>query len=162
MEKAGKKVNEIEIEFQDGSVKKLSEIPEGKVLGLKFDGKEKENGKGDFTSFTCKKGVVKDTTELYIERRIFQNADMTEGVCYDLTIPMTEIEFNKLPFEQRHSNYAKSIRVYMDGLKAGKGKGEITKDKLISDVNRMNVPDKVKSKLIAEIEKSMKEHGFGK
>lgn len=159
MEKAGKKVNEIEIEFQDGSVKKLSEISEGKILGLKFDGKEKD---GKFSSFTCKKGVVSDNGHIYIERRIFQNADMPEGVCYDLPLPLTEAEFQKIPLEKRLTGFAKSERVDNDAIKAGKGQGtpnpEKDANKFLASLEKTGVP---KAKIEA-IKKAMLAAGFAK
>jgi len=156
MEKAGKKVAEIEIEFQDGSKKKLSEIPEGKIKGLKFDGKQ--NAKGNFTSFTCKRGIVSDNGKKYIERRIFQNSDMAEGIVYDLTIPLAEQEFNLIPFSTRLDMYAKSIRVYTDALKAGKGEKQMTPDKLLADALKLGLP----ASAIEAMKKELAKHGFGK
>ena len=134
---------------------------------LPLDGKKDEKT-GKFTSLTLKRGLISDDGKIYVERRIFRNADMQDVVLYDLPIPLVESEFNKIPFSERLDHYAKSIRVYTDGVKAGKGQadpiasGIKNLDKIVSTLVAKGVPQAEAEKAVASARKQLLASGFGK
>ncbi len=109
MEKASKKVSEVEIELTDRKVT-LATITQADLSSLILD---KENG------FPLKRGLVSDDGETYVERRLFKRTNNAKVVLFDLPIPISEKAFNALSFATRHENFVKGYRVARDAEEIG-------------------------------------------
>ena len=105
MEKPAKKISEVEIEMLDSSKKTLATIQDKDFPNVKLDA---EHG------LALKKGIVKDDGNVLVERRFFKRTNNDKFVLYDLSIPLTEIELNKIPFAIRHGEFVKGIRISTD------------------------------------------------
>lgn len=154
MEKANKKIAEVEIEMKDGTKKSLTTLTSEDFPKVKLDGKADD--KGVFTSLSLKRGIVKDTPTEYVERRCFKyaNADM---VMYDLTIPITEATFNAIPFANRIDLYSKALRIDRDHDQVVGG-GKPIEEKILDKAEKLGLPANV----IADMKKALVKHGFGK
>lgn len=154
MEKAGKKITEVEIELKDGSKKSLATLTSTDFPNIKMDGKKDE--KGTFTSLSLKRGIVKDTPTEYVERRLFKYAD-SNCVMYDLTIPVVESEFNKIPFSNRLDLYVKALRIDSDHNQVTGG-GKPVEEKILDKASKLGLPPAA----LEAMKAAMKKHGFGK
>lgn len=154
MEKANKKIQDVEIELTDGSKIKMSTLTSVDFHLVKMDGKPDD--KGTFTSLSLKRGIVKDTPSEYVERRLFKygNSEMT---MYDLSIPVTEAEFNKIPFSNRLDLYVKALRIDRDHDQVTGG-GKPIEEKILDKASKLGLPQAV----LDSMRKELKKHGFGK
>jgi len=154
MEKASKKIAEVEIELTNGQKKTLATLTKEDFPLLRMDGKKDE--KGNFTSLSLKRGIVKDTPNEYVERRLFKYSD-ADAVLYDLSIPISEEAFNKVPFTNRLDLYVKALRIDRDHDMSSGG-GKPVEEKILDKAAKLGLPANV----LAEMKKAMAKHGFGK
>jgi len=110
MEKASKKVAEVEVEMQDGTKKNLATLTQADFPKVKLD-----SDKG----INLKRGIVSDDGQTYVERRFFKRSNNDKIVLFDLSLPLTETAFNKLSFEERQGNYVKGKRISADAEQIG-------------------------------------------
>ena len=153
MEKANKKIAEVEIELITGQKKTLATLTKEDFPNIKLDGKEVD---GKCTSLSLKRGIVKDTATEYVERRLFKYAD-NDCVMYDLTIPLTEVEFNKIPFSNRLDLYVKALRIDRDH-DCVTGGGKPVEEKILDKASKLGLPPVA----LEAMKQAMKKHGFGK
>ena len=154
MEKANKKIQDVEIEMIDGSKKSLGTLTPVDFEKVKMDGKKDD--KGTFTSLSLKRGIVKDTATEYVERRLFKYAD-NDCVMYDLSIPIVEVEFNKIPFSNRLDLYVKALRIDRDH-DCVTGGGKPVEEKILDKASKLGLPPAA----LEAMKQAMKKHGFGK
>lgn len=160
MEKANKKIVEVEIELTNGVKKTLATLTKEDFILIKLDGKEVD---GKCTSLSLKRGIVKDTPTEYIERRLFKygpSKQQPEGsvvIMYDLTIPLTEETFNKIPFTHRLDLFAKALRIDKDHDEAS-GDGKPVEEKILDKASKLGLPPAA----LEAMKQAMKKHGFGK
>ena len=155
MEKALKKVSEVEIELNDGKKVTLATLTEKDFPNVKLD---KENG------IPLKRGIVKDDGTNYVERRFFKRTNNAKIVLFDLTIPLTEAEFNKLAFSVRLDNFVKGYRVAEDAERIT-GEGLASDDKAFIALTKKMAkgqPLTVQEKAMAQTYYKMKLAGFFK
>lgn len=132
MEKASKKISEVEILLTSGIKKTLATLTKEDFPKIKLD---------DDKGFNLKRGVVSDDGKNYVERRFFKRANNDAFVFGDLTIPLTEIEFNKLTFADRLNNYVKGKRVDWDSDQLNGG-GKSIEEKIIDKAIKLGMPQK--------------------
>ena len=161
MEKANKKIADVEIEMTDGSKKNLLTLTKEDFPKVKLDGKPDASGK--FTSLSLKRGIVKDTPTEYIERRLFKygpSKQQPEGsavIMYDKPLPVTEEAFNKIPLHDRITKYWKADRIDSDHAQV-EGEGKPVEDKILDKASKLGL-----SPVALEAMKAvLKKHGFGK
>jgi hypothetical protein len=119
MEKASKKIADVEIEMNEGSMKNLLTLTDKDFPNLKLD---------DDGGLNLKRGVVKDDGQMYVERRLFKRSNNVKIVLGDLSLPLTKEALDKLGFEEVHSNYIKGKRISWDAEQIG-GSGLNSEDK---------------------------------
>lgn len=154
MEKAQKKIADVEIEMLDGTKKNLLTLTKEDFPKVKLDGKPDASGK--FTSLSLKRGIVKDTPTEYIERRLFKYGN-SEMYVYDLAIPITETSFNAIPFANRIDLYSKALRIDRDHDQVVGG-GKPIEEKILDKAEKLGLS----AGALEGIRLAMKKHGFGK
>jgi len=158
------------VSMEKAKVNEVSKMTLEEARKLPNDGKEKD---GKFTSLTLKRGLVKDDGKEYIERRVFRNADMSDVVLYDLSLPLSWTQAKEMYGEQDCLDAIWTAkRIKTDGEKAGKGTAdpEVTAQKasakLVASLRKMGqdkAADEIEKVLKAQedVKKNMKAHGFG-
>jgi len=154
MEKASKKIGEVEVELTDGTKRTLATLTKDDFVKVKLDGKKDD--KGHFTSLSLKRGIVKDTPTDYIERRLFKYGN-SEMYMHDLPIPVTEETFNKIPFANRLDKYAKALRIDSDHDQVTGG-GKSIEEKILDKASKLGLP----ASAIEAMKIALKKQGFGK
>ena len=154
MEKASKKIGEVEVELTDGTKRTLATLTKDEFPKVKLDGKK--NDKGHFTSLSLKRGIVKDDGKEYIERRLFKYGNSAMYV-HDLPIPVLEETFNKIPFVNRLDKYAKALRIDSDHDQVT-GEGKPVEEKIIDKAMKLGLP----ASAIEAMKAALKKQGFGK
>ncbi len=160
MEKASKKIGDVEIELTNGQKRTLANLLQAELPLVKLDGKPVD---GKFTSKTLERGIVKDTVTEYVERRLFkygpskQQPKGSEVILYDLSIPITEEAIEAMPFERKRTLIAKALRIDSDHEQIT-GEGKPIEEKILSKAAKLGVSAAV----LADMKKIMLKHGFGK
>jgi hypothetical protein len=164
MEKASKKIAEVEVELTDGTKRTLATLTMDDLPKVKLDGKPvMMDGKEHFTSLSLKRGIVKDTPTEYIERRLFkygpsqQQPEGSSVVMYDKPLPVTEEAFSKIPIGYRLAMYWKADRIDSDHVHAS-GDGRPVEEKILAKASKLGLPPAA----LEAMKQAMKKHGYGK
>jgi len=178
MEKATKKISEVEIEMKDGTKKSLADLTQADLVNVKLDGKEDKDKNP--TSITLKRGVVNDTTDVYTERRLFKYGNNPKVVLYDLDLPKTKSALDKYTLEAILAYFWKSARIDTDHEQAGgepisqEAKTVIALIKKAEKGEKLTEPEKAvvrkwyqdkygaPQEKVEAVKNGMKKHGFTK